>query len=106
MEDTRGFFDKAKAAMGQAAARAKEEVDDLQARRDLGNAEKELGKAAFELVEAGELEHPVLEEHAAKIRELRARVEREDDDADTEAEADADADVDAPEPDDADADGS
>src|SRR5687768_17440042 len=91
MEDTRGFFDKAKAAMGQAAARAKEEVDDLQARRDLGNAEKELGKAAFELLEAGELEHPVLEEHAEKIRELRARVEGDESEADGEAEAEADA---------------
>jgi hypothetical protein len=75
MEGSPGFLGKAKAAMGQAAARAREEVDDLQARHELGNVERELGRTVLELVEAGELEHEALEEHVAKIRELRARLE-------------------------------
>jgi hypothetical protein len=70
-----GFLDKAKAAAGQAAAKAKQGAQDVQLKVDLGAAYDELGKAAFELIEAGELEHPKLEEPAAKIRELRARKE-------------------------------
>jgi hypothetical protein len=70
-----GFLDKAKAAAGQAAAKAKQGAQDVQLKVDLSAAYDELGKATFELVEAGELEHPKLEEPAAKIRELRARKE-------------------------------
>jgi hypothetical protein len=75
MDDTRGFLDKARAAMGQAAEKAKEELEELQARRDLGQAQRDLGKLAFELLEEGELDHPVLEEPAARIRALTARLE-------------------------------
>jgi cob(I)alamin adenosyltransferase len=82
MEDTRGFLDKAKAAMGQAAERAKDELEELQARRDLGQAQRDLGKLAFELIEEGELDHPRLEEPAARIRELTARLEAGEEPAD------------------------
>ena len=46
-----GFFDKAKAAAGQAAAKAKQSAEDLQLKVDLGSAYDDLGKAAFELIE-------------------------------------------------------
>jgi hypothetical protein len=63
-----GFLDKAKAAAEQAAAKAKEGVDDVQSKRELSSAYSELGKATFELIEAGEISHPSLESIALRIR--------------------------------------
>jgi hypothetical protein len=68
-----GFLDKAKAAAEQAAAKAKEGVEDVQTKRELGQAHSELGKTAFELIERGEISHPQLETIAAKIRALNER---------------------------------
>jgi hypothetical protein len=73
-----GFLDKAKAAAEQAAAKAKEGVEDVQVKRELGQAYGELGKATFALVESGELSHPGLEEVVAKIRELNAKAADDD----------------------------
>jgi hypothetical protein len=67
------FLDKAKAAAEQAAAKAKEEYDELQVRRALGQAYNELGTTSFELIESGELAHERLEGPAARIRALRER---------------------------------
>ena len=64
-----GFLDKAKAAAEQAAAKAKGGVEDVQLKRELGQAYGELGKQAFELVESGALSHADLEPTVAKIRE-------------------------------------
>ena len=69
------FFDKAKAAASQAAAKAKQGAEDLQLKVDLGSAYDDLGKAAFELIEQGEVAHAKLEAPAAKVRELRQRME-------------------------------
>ena len=68
-----GFLDKAKAAAEQAAAKAKEGVEDVQTKRELAQAHSELGKTAFELVESGEISHPRLETIAEKIRALNER---------------------------------
>ena len=68
-----GFLDKAKAAAEQAAAKAKEGVEDVQLKRELGQAYNELGRAAFGLVESGEITHSELEAIAAKIRGLNER---------------------------------
>ncbi len=68
-----GFLDKAKAAAEQAAAKAKEGVEDVQTKRELGQAYNELGKTAFELVESGDISHPRLEALAAKVRALNER---------------------------------
>jgi hypothetical protein len=68
-----GFLDKAKAAAEQATAKAKEGVEDVQTKRELGQAYGDLGRAAFELIESGDIAHASLEETAAKIRELNAR---------------------------------
>ncbi len=70
-----GFLEKAKAAAEQAAAKAKEEIDDLQLKRELGQAYTQLGKQSFELIESGELANEKLDEPAAKIRALRERAE-------------------------------
>ncbi len=69
-----GLLDKAKAAAEQAAARAKEGVDDVQTKRELSQSYNELGKATFELIEAGEVTEPRLEAAAAKIRELNEKL--------------------------------
>ena len=86
-----GFLDKAKAAAEQAAAKAKEGVEDVQLKRELGQAYGELGRTAFDLVEGGELSHPQLEEIVAKIRGLNEKDAAADATEPTEASADSEA---------------
>ncbi len=69
-----GFLNKAKQAAEQAAARAKEGVEDVQQKRELGQAYGELGKTAFELLESGEISHARLEPTAAQIRTLKEKL--------------------------------
>lgn len=69
------FFNKAKQAAEQAAARVQEGVEDVQQKRELSQAYGELGKTAFALIESGELSHSGLDAGAAKIRELNAKIE-------------------------------
>ena len=66
------FFDKAKQKAEQAAAKAKEGVEDVQQKRELSQAYDELGKTAFELIDAGEISHPRFDATMAKIREVKA----------------------------------
>jgi len=68
------LLDKAKKAAEQAATKAKEGVEDVQQKRELGQAYGELGKTAFELVESGEISHPRLEATAAQIRALKEQI--------------------------------
>lgn len=67
------FFNKAKQAAEQAAAKAKEGVEDVQQKRELSQAYNELGKTAFELLESGDISNARLEATAAKIRELNEK---------------------------------
>jgi hypothetical protein len=69
------FFNKAKQAAEQAAAKVQEGVEDVQQKRELSQAYGELGKTAFALIESGELSHTGLDASAAKIRELNAKME-------------------------------
>jgi len=68
-----GFLDKAKAAAEQATTKAKEGVDDVQAKRELGQAYSELGKTTYDLIENGDITDQRLAAIAAKIRALRER---------------------------------
>lgn len=68
------FFNKAKQAAEQAAARVQEGVEDVQQKRELSQAYGDLGKTAFALIESGELTHSGLDAGAAKIRELNAKI--------------------------------
>ena len=68
------FFNKAKQAAEQAAAKVQEGVEDVQQKRELSQAYGDLGKTAFALLESGEISHPGLEAGAAKIRELNAKI--------------------------------
>jgi poly-gamma-glutamate capsule biosynthesis protein CapA/YwtB (metallophosphatase superfamily) len=67
-----GLLDKAKAAAEQAAAKAKEGVEDVQTKRELAQTYTELGKTTYGLVDSGEISHPQLTALAEKIRELEA----------------------------------
>jgi hypothetical protein len=73
-----GFLDKAKAAAEQAAAKAKEGVDDVQAKRELSQAYGELGKAAYGLIESGAIAHAQLDEAAARVRAAHAKPASDD----------------------------
>ncbi len=68
------LLDRAKQAAEQAAAKAKEGVEDVQQKRELGQAYSDLGKTAFELLESGEISHPRLETTAAQIRTLKTKL--------------------------------
>lgn len=70
-----GLLDKAKSAAEQATAKAKEGVSDVQARRELGQAYDELGKATFELADAGEITHEGIAELVERIRKLKGELE-------------------------------
>jgi hypothetical protein len=70
-----GLLDKAKAAAEQAAAKAKEGVDDVQTKRELNQAYGDLGKTTYELIAAGDLTDSRLEASAEKIRGLREKID-------------------------------
>jgi len=69
-----GLLDRAMAVAEQAATRAKETAEELQTKRDLGQAYGALGRKAFELIEAGELSSPALEPLAERVRTLNAEL--------------------------------
>jgi hypothetical protein len=70
-----GLLDKVKAQAEQAATKAKEGVQEVQLKRELGQVHEELGKVAFELAEAKELTHERLTPLVEKARDLTARLE-------------------------------
>jgi hypothetical protein len=67
-----GFLDKAKAAAEQAATKAKEGVEDVQAKRNLSHAYEQLGRSTYALLESGEISHQSLSGQAEEIRRLQA----------------------------------
>jgi hypothetical protein len=80
-----GFLDKVKEQAEQAATKAREGVQDVQAKRELDRSYRELGEAVFGLVERGELTHAELAPFVARIREVKAGLEEEP--AEEQAEA-------------------
>jgi len=69
-----GLLDKAKQAAEQAATKAREGVEDVQAKRELSQGYNELGKTAFELIESGEITHPRLAAGAETIRAVKRKI--------------------------------
>ena len=69
-----GFLDKAKAAVEQGAAKAKDAAEDVQQKRDLSSTYTELGKTTFDLIESGEITNPRLVDLAEKIRGLKEKI--------------------------------
>ena len=69
-----GFLNKAKQVADQAVTKTKEGVEDVQQKRELSQAYGELGKAAFELIESGEISNPSFDATVAKIRDLNEKL--------------------------------
>jgi hypothetical protein len=67
-----GLLDKAKAAAEQAAAKAKEGVEDVQAKRELSQAYGDLGRTAYRLASAGEISHPELQPLVDRVSQLES----------------------------------
>ena len=67
-----GFLDRAKSAAEQATTRATEKVEEVQTKRNLAQAYEQLGRTAFELLEAGQISHERLTAQAEEIRSLQA----------------------------------
>jgi outer membrane murein-binding lipoprotein Lpp len=72
-----GFLDKAKAAAEQAAAKAKEGVDEVQSKRNLTHAYESLGRVAFELIESGDIANARLDAAAQEVRDLHVKGDAE-----------------------------
>ena len=71
-ETTMSFLDKAKKAAEQATTRAMEGVEEVQAKRNLAKAYEQLGRSAFDLLEAGQISNERLTVQADEIRKLQA----------------------------------
>ena len=69
-----GLLDKAKQAAEQAAAKAKEGVEDVQTKKELFQAYNELGKTTYDLIGTGEISNPRLDATAAKIKALKEKL--------------------------------
>jgi len=71
-----GFIDKVKATVKtgaeQAAAKAQEEYEKMQRRRELAQAYEDLGTKTFELAERGELSHTDIAPLVDRVRTLTA----------------------------------
>jgi len=70
-----GFLDRVKAGAEQAATRAKDEAREFQLKREVSQANAELGRQALELLDAGEITHERLEEAAQRARAARSELE-------------------------------
>jgi hypothetical protein len=68
------FLNKAKQAAETAVTKTKEGVEDVQQKRELGQAYGELGKTTFELIESGEIANPRFDATVAKIKDLQEKL--------------------------------
>ena len=74
LDKVRAGAEQAKDMAGAAAAKAKEEAKELQLKRDLNDAFEDLGKATFERMESGELQHAGLDPRAERIRSIKQQL--------------------------------
>jgi hypothetical protein len=72
-----GFVDKLKAGAEQAGNKARETAQEVQTKRELGQAYTDLGKTASGLVDRGEISHGELTAGVDHIQELQARLSGE-----------------------------
>jgi hypothetical protein len=70
-----GLLDRAKTVAEHATTKAKEGLEEVQTRRELGQAYDELGKLTFEMVEFGEMSHPRLAATVERIRLLKSELD-------------------------------
>ncbi len=73
-----GFMDKVKATVKsgaeQAAAKAQDEYERIQTRRELGQAYEDLGTKTFELADRGDLSHAELNALLERVRTLKTQL--------------------------------
>jgi hypothetical protein len=74
-EEEMGFVDRAKAAAGTASTKAREGVEDMKAKRELGETYDSLGKLTFDLVESGEISNEKVTPLVEKIKALKTELE-------------------------------
>ena len=74
----RRFVERGKRRLGRAAERGRTQLERAQVRRDLDHFWARLGKTAYNLVEAGEIDHPALTRAKARIDELEDRIRQLD----------------------------
>jgi len=74
-EEEMGFVDRAKAAAGTASTKAREGVEDMKAKRELGETYDSLGKLTFDLAESGEISNEKVTPLVEKIKTLKADLE-------------------------------
>jgi hypothetical protein len=90
------FLDKVKSGVrsgaGQAATRAQQELDRLQAKRSLQGAYGDLGKKAFDLVDRGELSHGELTPLIDRVRTAKSELDAIGSEPEPAPEAAAEAD--------------
>lgn len=67
------FMDKAKAAAERARAKAQEGVEEVQTKKELAQAYRDLGHKAYELASRGALSSPELDPLIQQISALEAR---------------------------------
>ena len=72
-----GFVDKLKAGAEQASNKARETAQEVQTKRELGQAYTDLGKTASGLVDRCEISHGELTAGVDHIKELQARLSGE-----------------------------
>jgi hypothetical protein len=70
-----GFVDRAKAAAGTASTKAREGVEDMKTKRELGETYDSIGKLVVELVEGGEISNEKLTPLVEKVKTLKAALE-------------------------------
>jgi hypothetical protein len=70
-----GFLDKVKAGAEQAATRAKDEAKEFQLRREVAQANAELGRQTLELLDSGAIVNESLADAAQRARSARSELE-------------------------------
>jgi hypothetical protein len=68
------LIDRVKSQAEQTASKAREGVQDVQSKRELGQVYGELGERTFELIESGQVSSPELSASADRIRQLEAEL--------------------------------
>ena len=69
-----GFMDRAKNVAEKTASKTREGVEDMKAKRELGETYDSLGKLVAELVESGEISNEKLTPLVEKVKALKVEL--------------------------------
>ncbi|MEQ1570548.1 MAG: hypothetical protein ABMA64_33260 [Myxococcota bacterium] len=71
----RRWMSRSRSGFGKAAQTGRSQLELRQLNKDLDHFWTRLGKTAFRLVEAGEIDHPALRKAMERIEELEAKID-------------------------------